>query len=82
MPHSELKRRAQHLNSGVGNCPCCQTFDYASERDLNIKLWLHHKVCSKPAEGIDQLRVPKKAMTLREQQIDEAERSKRIVKHH
>ena len=38
IPRSKLKGRAHPLNSGVGKCPCRQTFDFTSERDLNMKL--------------------------------------------
>ena len=68
MPHSTFKERSHMLNSGVGKCPCGQTFDYTSERDLNMKLRMHCKFCSKPVEGSQQIRKPKKVMTLKEQQ--------------
>ena len=80
MPHSKLKGNAHPLNSGTGKCPCGQTFDFASERDRNMKLQLHHKFCSKPSEGTDRLRVPRKTMTLGKQQRVEAERRKRVLK--
>ena len=48
MPHSDFKRRSTEFSSGVGKCSCCQTFDFASERDMKIKLQMHHKFCSKP----------------------------------
>ena len=38
MPHSNFKERSYPFNSGVLTCPCGQTFDFASERDMNIKL--------------------------------------------
>ena len=47
-----------------------------------MKLQFHCKVCSKPAEGIDWLRVPKKTIMLREQQHIEAERMRRVLEHH
>ena len=48
MPHSNFKERSHPFNSGAGKCPCSQTFDFASERDMNMKLRMHHKFCSKP----------------------------------
>ena len=38
MPHSNLKDRAYEFNTGVGKCPCGQTFEYTSERDMKMKL--------------------------------------------
>ena len=39
---------------------------------------MHHKFCSKPPRVFDEIRAPKKGMTLREQQLNEYERM-RIV---
>ena len=78
MPHSNFKERSHQFNLGVGKCPCCQTFDYASEREMKMKLQMHHKFCSNPSKGFDKIRVPKKATTLREQQLDEAERMRKV----
>ena len=66
MPHSNFKERSHQFNSGVGKCSCSQTFDYASERDMKMKLRMHLKFCSKPPKGFDKTRVPKKAMMLKE----------------
>ena len=74
MPHSTFKERSHPFNSGAGKCPCSQTFDFASERDWDMKLRMHHKFCPKPPEGSKHIRAPKKAPTLREQQLNEAER--------
>ena len=38
MPHSNFKERSQEFNTGVGKCPCGQTFEYTSERDMKMKL--------------------------------------------
>ena len=67
MPHSKLKGRLIYLDSGVLKCPCGQTFNYRSVRDLNMKLRLHCKFFTKLAEGIDQLSTPKKAIMLTEE---------------
>ena len=66
MPHSNFKERSYQFNSGVRKCSCGQTFDYASERDMKMKLRMHLKFCSKPPKGFDKIRVPKKAMTLKD----------------
>ena len=63
-------------------CPCGQTFNYGSEKDLNTKLQLHRKVCSEMPEGSKEISVPKKAMMLKEVQHDEAERIKRVHKQY
>ena len=82
MPHGNCKEISHPLNSGVEKCPCSQTFDFASERDWDMKLRMHHKFRSMPAEGSKQIRIPKKAMTLREQQHNQAERIRRVDKKH
>ena len=46
-----------------------------------MKLQLHCKVCLLP-EGFEHIRMPKKAMTLREQQYDEAKGMRRVYEHH
>ena len=78
MPHSNFKERSHEFNSGVGKCPCSQTFYYASERDMKMKLRMHRKFCSKSPISFNEIRVPKKAMTLREQQLNEAERMRKV----
>ena len=66
MPHSNFKERSHTFNTGVGKCSCSRTFDYASERDIKLMLQMHLKFCSKPPKCFDKIRVPKKAMTLKE----------------
>ena len=74
MPHSNFKVRSQAFNTGVGKCSCGQTLDFASERDMVMKLRMHHKFCSSLPVRFNKMGVPKKAMTMREQQLNEAER--------
>ena len=99
MPHRNFKERSQEFNTGVGKCPCgqtfeytserdmkmkyrtgvgkcpCgQTFEYTSERDMKMKLRMRRRFCSNPPKSFDKTGIPKKAMTLREQQLNEAER--------
>ena len=38
IPHSNFKDKAYEFNSGIGKCPCGQTFEYTSERDMKMKL--------------------------------------------
>ena len=76
--NGNFKERSHQFNSGVGKCPCGQTFDSASERDMNMKLRMHHKFCFKLAEGFRQIGTPKKATTLREQQLNEAKRKRKV----
>ena len=78
MPHSNFKRRSRIFSSGVGKCSCSQTVDFASERDMKMKLRMHLKFCSNPPKSFNKLRVPKKATTMREQQLIEAERMKSV----
>ena len=78
MPQSNFKDRAYEFSTGIGKCPYCKTFEYASERDMKMKLRMHLRFCSNPPKGLDKIRVPKKATTLREQQLTEAERMKKV----
>ena len=78
MPHSNFKDKAYEFNLGIGKCPCGQTFEYTSERDMKMKLQMHLRFCSKPPVAFDKIRVPKKATTLREQQLAEAERIRKV----
>ena len=82
MPHSNFKERSYTLNTEVGKCSCGQTFDFASEKDMNMKLRMHHKFCSKPPKSSKQIRKPNKATTLREQQLNEAEKIRRVNEGH
>ena len=66
------------FSSEIGKCSCDQTFDYVSERDRKMKFCLHLKFCSNPPKGFDEIRVYKKATTLREQQINESERMRKV----
>ena len=78
MPHSNLKERSQKFNTGIEKCPCGQTFEYTSERDMKMKLRMHHRFCSNPPKDFDKIGIPKKATTLREQQLNEAERMRKV----
>ena len=78
MPHSNFKERSQEFNTGVGKCPCGQIFEYTSERDMKMKLRMHHRFCSNPPKGFYKIGILKKATTLREQQLNEAERMRKF----
>ena len=74
MPHSNFKDKAYVFNAGVGKCLCGKTFEYASERDMKMKLRMHLEFCSNPSLSFNKVGIPKKACTMREQQLTEAER--------
>ena len=78
MPHSNFKERSQAFNTGVGKCSCDKTFEFASERGMAMKLRMHHRFCSNPPVAFDKIRVSKKACTMREQQLNEAERIRKV----
>ena len=78
MPHSNLKERSQEFNTKVGKCPCGQTFEYTSERDMKMKHQMFRRFCSNPQKGFYKIGILKKATTLREQQLNEAERMKKV----
>ena len=74
MTHSNFKRKATEFEAGVGRCSCGQTFECASERELAI----HCRFCSNPPVAFDKIKVSKKACTMREQQLNEAERMRKV----
>ena len=78
MPHSNFKRRATEFNTGVGKCSCSQTFECASEREIAMKRQMHHKFCSNPPLLFNKIRVSKKACTMREQQLNESGRIRKV----
>ena len=45
-----------------------------------MKLQMHRKFCSKPPRVFDEIRVPKKVMKLREQQLNKYERMRKVHK--
>ena len=74
MPHSNFKDKAYAFNTRVGKCSCGKTFEYASERDMKMKLRMHLKFCCNPPLAFNKIGIPKKSCMLREQQLTEAER--------
>ena len=75
MPHSKFKRNSETLGHGIGKCPCRQIVAFSLERDHQIKPRLHNKFCDKALE-INQIKHPKRSMTLREAQQQEVNRFK------
>ena len=78
MPHSNFKWRATEFNTGVGKCSCGQTFECASEKEIAMKRRMHHRFCSNPPVAFNKIRVSKKACMMREQQLNEAERIRKV----
>ena len=78
MPHSNFKDKAYAFNTGVGKCSYGQTFEYTSQRHIKMKPRMHLRFCSNPPVAFDKIKVPKKATTLREQQLAEAERMRKV----
>ena len=78
MPHSNVKRKATDNGSGVLRCSCGQTFKCASGRELAMKRRMHHRFCSNRPVAFNKISVPKKACTMREQQLNEAERIRKV----
>ena len=78
MPHSSFKRKVIDNGAGVGRCPCGQTFEFASERELAMKRRMHRRFCFSPPVAFDKIGIPKKACTLREQQLAAAERIRKV----
>ena len=59
-------------------CSCGQTFECASEREIEMKCRMHCKFCSNPPVAFDKIGIPKKATMMREQQLNDAERMRKI----
>ena len=94
MPHSNFKERFHQFNSGIGKCPCGQTFEYTSERDIKMKLrkgprrgpgsmcdTMHCRYCRfcfNPPVAFDKIGIPKKSCMLRKQQLNEVERIRKV----
>ena len=78
MLHSNFKETSHQFNSAIGKCPCGQTFEYTSEKNMKMKLRMHRRFCSNPPKGFYKIGILKKAMTLREQQFNEAERIRKV----
>ena len=67
MPHSSFQRKVTDNEAGVGRCPCGQTFEYASKRELAMKRRIYHRFCSNPPLAFNKIGIPKKACTMKEQ---------------
>ena len=78
MPHNSFKSKATGFGARVGICPCGQTFKCASERELAMKRRMHLRFCSNPPVAFNKIGIPKKACTMREQQLNEAERIRKV----
>ena len=78
MPCRNFKDKPYAINTGVGKCSCGKTFEYTSERDMKIKLQMHCRFCSNLQVAFDKIRVSKKSYMLREQQLNEAERIRKV----
>ena len=78
MPHSNFKRKVTDFEAGVGRCSSGQTFEFASKQELAMKCKMHLRFCSNPPVAFDKIRIPKKACTMRKQQLNEAERIRKV----
>ena len=78
MPHSNFKRKVTEFEAGVEKCSCGQIFECASEQELAMMHRMHCRFCSNPPVAFDKIGIPKKAATLREQQLNEYERMKKV----
>ena len=78
MPHSSFKKKITDNGAGVGRCPCGQTFECASNQELAMKFRIHCRFCSNPLLVYNKIGIPKAACTMREQQLNEAERIRKV----
>ena len=86
MPHSKFKDKNYEEGTGIIICTCGQTFNYASEREVRMKIRLHNKFCPNPSEdtSIDGVSNPinvKKSMTLKEFYKNEAEETRKLYEN-
>ena len=82
MHHSKFKVKFDIVSTWLGKCSCGQTLCFTSEKDMNMKLRMHAKFCSKPSKSFEWIGVLNKAVTLRERQLIESERTQRVHEHH
>ena len=83
MPHSNFKDKNYDVGSGTIRCSCGQTFGYASEREIKMKIRLHDKFCSSPTKDTSIIKVSKaipveKAMTLKEYYKNASEETRKL----
>ena len=69
MPHSKFKERPVFDNNeGSLKCTCSQVLGYKSKREEKIKFRLHYKNCRNPPEGFETIKLPRKGLTIMEQE--------------
>ena len=78
MTHSNFKERSHEISTGNGKCTCGQTFYHSSPRDKKLKLRLHLRFCKNPLKGTHKIRVPKKATTFMEHQLNATMRRREV----
>ena len=78
MPHNNFKERCRELNTGAGKCPCGQTFEYTSTKRYENEASNASQILFQSSKGFYKIGILKKATTLREQQLNEAERMHKV----
>ena len=78
MLHSNFKRKVTDNGAGVGKCTFCQTFECSSKQELAMKHRIHCRFRSNPPLTFNKIGIPKAACTMREQQLAEAERIRKV----
>ena len=78
MSQNAFKSLPLELNSEIVNCFCVQILKYTKESEHNLKLRMQRKTCPNLPESVNQIRMPKKAMNRREQQLKKAEIKQRV----
>ena len=78
MPHSTFKQMPHESNTGVSKCSCGQTFDFSSNRDMELKRRLHRKFCKRPPIGKQKIGIPMKATTFMEHQAGTTMRRREV----
>ena len=78
MPHSNFKQMPHESNTGVSKCSCGQTFDFSSNRDMELKHRLHRRFCKRPPIGKQKIGIPMKATTFMEHQTGTTMRRREV----
>ena len=78
MPLSSFKRKVTDNGAGVGMSPSGQTFGCASKRELAMKHRMYCRFFSRPPLAFNKIGIPRKACTMRKQQLNEAERLRKV----
>ena len=53
-------------------------YEYETEKEMKMKLWMHLRICPDPPEGCEKFKAPRKSMMMEEQQQFRTEWNRRF----